>query len=29
VLKGAEPITVRPGSLLAEADLAAKRAEAE
>jgi pyruvate carboxylase len=29
VLKGAEPITARPGSLLAEADLSAKRAEAE
>jgi pyruvate carboxylase len=29
VLKGAEPSTARPGSLLAEADLAAKRAEAE
>jgi pyruvate carboxylase len=29
VLKGAEPIAVRPGSLLADADLAAKRAEAE
>ncbi|MGN6471374.1 MAG: biotin/lipoyl-containing protein, partial [Rhizobiaceae bacterium] len=29
VLKGAEPIAVRPGSLLAEADLAAKRAEAD
>jgi pyruvate carboxylase len=28
-LKGAEPNTARPGSLLAEADLAAKRAEAE
>jgi pyruvate carboxylase len=28
-LKGAEPSTARPGSLLAEADLAAKRAEAE
>jgi pyruvate carboxylase len=29
VLKGAEPIAVRPGSLLAAADLASKRAEAE
>jgi pyruvate carboxylase len=29
VLKGAEPIVVRPGSLLAAADLASKRAEAE
>ena len=28
VLKGAEPITVRPGSLLPEADLEAERAEA-
>jgi pyruvate carboxylase len=28
-LKGAEPSTARPGSLLAEADLAAKRIEAE
>jgi pyruvate carboxylase len=28
-LKGAEPNTARPGALLAEADLAAKRAEAE
>src|SRR5690349_23395204 len=29
VLKGAEPSTARPGSLLAEADLSAKRTEAE
>ncbi|MGN6764020.1 MAG: pyruvate carboxylase [Rhizobiaceae bacterium] len=29
VLKGAEPSTARPGSLLADADLSAKRAEAE